>query len=260
MEFVPEGNLGTAKNLGIEVVLWPFSHDGTPESWLAYLNEAQAQDIKVIVRLWPEGWSWDGTTWQIDDQAQSFVQTVADHPAVFAIYTLEEPYWQGCWDCGYTTQEQQLLYNAIKAIADVPTFSEVDSMSFWTAQGEETAFADGICDYCATWYYPFRVDGSYRRSELISQLSADLEVARERAPNSKFVWLMQSYAQSGSYRMPTAEEMRDLASIVYSMDIDGALWYVWWFGPLYNDFLSNHPELHPVVREIYEDIVHRRQP
>lgn len=255
MEFVPQADLGTVKGLGIEVVLWPFSYDGTPENWLAYLDEAQAHGIKVIARLWPEGWNWEGTTWQIDDQARSFISTVAEHPATFAVYALEEPYWQGCWGCGYTTYEQQLLYNAIKAIAAVPVFSEIDSMSFWTGQGEETAFADGICDYCATWYYAFEDSGSYRRDELVSRLSADLSVVRDLAPKSKFVWLMQSFAQTGSYRMPTASEMQDLASIVYSMDVDGALWYCWWFESLYSDFLSTHTGLYPIVREIYEENV-----
>jgi hypothetical protein len=55
--------------------------------------------------------------------------------------------------------------------------------------------------------------------------------------------------------MPTADEMRDLASIVYSTDIDGALWYPWTMSGLYSDFLSNHPELYPVVREVYDEYV-----
>jgi len=260
MVFVDEGDFGMVKDLGTQVVQHTFAHDGTPESWLAYLDAAQAQDIQVIAWLWRQGWEWDGSTWHIDDQARSFVQTVAGHPALFAVYGLHEPYWNGCWGCGYTTAQQQALYDALKAIADVPIYSDVGRIGFWIAEGEETAFADGVCDYCATWYYPFLADGSYAREELISWLSAELMVMRERAPKSKLVWLMQSYAQSGSYRMPTADEMRDLASSVYSMDIDGALWYVWGFGPLYSDFLSNHPELHPVVREIYEDVVLPRRP
>ena len=250
MEFVPEGDLGTVKGLGTEVVLWAVSHDGTPESWLAYLDEAQAQGVKVITWLWPQGWNWNGNGWQIDAQARSFVQTVAGHPALFAVYALHEPV-----DSGYTTAEQQALYDAIKALADVPIYSETDSMSLWeTVGGEECTFEDGICDYCATWYYPFFKGSVYDRDQLIDRLTADLSVTREQAPNSKFVWLMQSFASSGPYRMPTADEMRDLASIVYSMDVDGALWYVWQFDP-YSDFLSNDPELYPVVREIYEDVV-----
>jgi hypothetical protein len=180
---------------------------------------------------------------------------VADHPALLAVYALHEPYWNGCWGCGYTTAEQQALYDAIKAIADVPIHSAVDSMSFWTDYSEETAFADGICDYCETWYHPFLADGTYEREKMIEQLEADLVVAQERAPNSKVVWSMQTFAQEGAYRMPTAEEMQDMASIIYSRSIDGALWYPWNFGELYSDSLANHSELYPVIEEIYREIV-----
>jgi len=255
IEFVPVSDFEKLKELNIEVVLLVFPHDSDIKSWKNYLDEAQTYNLRVIGRLWPEGWMWNGTDWQIDEKAHSFIRTLAEHPATLAVYSLEEPYWQGCWGCGYTTPQLQLLYEDIKAIADVPVYAEVGSMSFWTDRGEETAFADGICDYCANWYYPFQADGTYKREELISSLTADLSVAMERAPDSKFIWLMQSFAQRGTFRMPTAEEMIDLASIVYDMEVDGALWYSWWSGPIYNDFLSNHPELYPVVGDIYKEIV-----
>jgi hypothetical protein len=301
MHFVPSSDLARVRDLGVGVVLMSFRHDGTPAEWLAYLEAAWAEQIQVIAWLYPPGWHWDGATrvylplvlsrdlsplsapssaehaessrtvllaeergsWQIDEQAELFVQTVSEHPALLAVYALHEPYWNGCWGCGYTTTQQQALYTAIKAIADVPIHSAVDSMSAWTRYAEQenkdTAFADGICDYCETWYHPF-LEGPegpvYERAQLIAQLEADLAVARARAPNAKIVWSLQSFAhRDGYYRMPTADEMRNLASIIYSTDIDGALWYPWDFGELYSDFLSKHPELHPVVKEIYEDIV-----
>lgn len=251
MEFVPHGDIGTVKGLGAEVVLWSFSSEAIPGSWLTYLDEAQAHGVRVIAWLWPQGWNWNGSGWQIEDQARSFVQTVAGHPALFAVYALHEPV-----DSGYTTAEQQALYDSIKALADVPIYSETDSMSLWeTVGGEEYVFEDGICDYCATWYYPFLEGGVYEKEQLVDQLTADLSVMREQAPNSKFVWLMQAFGSGGPYRMPTPDEMRDLAFIVYSTDVDGALWYVWWFESVYSDFLSSQPETHPVAREIYEDVV-----
>jgi hypothetical protein len=257
MHHVSQDDLEVVKRLQVEVVLGAFAHDGPPENWLAYLDEAQAQGIRIVAWLWPQGWLWDGVEWQIDDQAELFVQTVVGHPALLAVYSLHEPYWNGCVGCGYTTAQQQALYNDIKAIADVPIYSAVGSIAFWTAQGEETAFADGVCDYCDNWHYPFKKGGIYEREELVARLMADLAIARQQAPNSKIVWGMQSFAQGRPYnlRMPDADEMRDLASVVYSTDIDGALWYTWTFGDLYSDFLSNHPELYPVVREIYEEYV-----
>jgi hypothetical protein len=255
MDMVRTEHLANVADLDIEVVGQVFRHNGTPESWLDQLDEAEKRGLEVIAWLWPQGWEWDGATWQFDSQARSFVETVAGHPATFAVYALHEPYWQGCWGCGYTTHEQQLLYDAIKAIADVPIFSAVDSMAFWTAQGEETAFADGICDYCETWYYPFLED-EYHWDEFLTHLHEDLAVARERAPNSKIVWAMQAFAQDPpGFRMPTSAEMDDMAREVYAAGVDGALWYPWTFNTLYDDFLFNHPELYGTVRDVYQDHV-----
>jgi hypothetical protein len=255
MVFVPEDQFGAVRELGIEVVEKTFDHTGSPADWLALLDKARDHDLKVIAWLWPEGWSWDGSAWQIDDKARSFVQTVSKHPATLAVYGLHEPYWQGCWGCGYTTAQQQLLYDAIKAIADVPIYSEVGGVAFWTEQGEDTAFAERVCDYCGNWYYPFQ-DGKYERDILLQKLKDDLAVMRERAPNSKLVWGLQTFAKDPpGYEMPTAKEMYDLAAIVFAAGVDGASWYPWTFGELYSDVLSNHPELYDTVRRVYDTIV-----
>jgi hypothetical protein len=258
MQFVYLDDLSKAKELGIEVIMTDLPHDGTPADWLGFLNAAQAHCIRVIPWLWPQGWTWNGTAWQIDTQARLFLQTVAGHRALFAVYALHEPYWNGCEGCGYTTATQQALYSAIKAIANVPLYSEINGIADWTARGQATAFADGICDYCQSSYYPFMDGGIYERDELIAQLTADLAVARERAPHSKVVWTMPAFKYPpDDLRMPSADEMRDLASIVYSKGVAGAWWYPWKFNDLYPDYLYKHPELYPAVRSIYEDYVRK---
>lgn len=255
IQFVPAEDFSIVADLGAEVVSQVFPYLGSPESWLYQLDQAQEHNMKVIATLFPQGWEWDGASWRIDNQARSFLHTVADHPALFAVYALHEPYWQNCTGCGYTTYQQQLLYNEIKETADVPVFSDIGSISFWTNQGEEMTFADGVCDYCATWYYPFTLN-DYERDKLINRLKSEVAVAFERAPESKIVWYMQSFAQDSlDLRMPQTEEMYDMARLVYESGMDGALWYVWSFGSLYDDYLSNHPELHNTVRQIHQDIV-----
>lgn len=254
-EFVDVADLPKIKSLGMNVVMQDFPRDGSPADWLAYLDAAHEQELQVIAWFWPESWTWNGSEWIIDRQAKQFIETVAAHPALFAVYGLHEPYWNNCEGCGYTTAQQQALYQAIKRIADVPIYSDLDAIASYSARGPDTAFADGVCDYCGVWYYPFRSDGRYEREKLIAQLQADLAVLKERAPNSRLVWIMQSFAQGAPYflRMPTADEMRDLAAIVYAEDIAGAFWYPWSFDSSeYRSFLSKNPELFPVVREIYE--------
>jgi hypothetical protein len=173
-----------------------------------------------------------------------------------AVYALHEPYWGGCEGCGYTTAEQQALYSALKAIANVPIYSEIQGIAYWAERGPETAISDGVCDYCQGSRYPFRDGGVYERDELIAALLADLAVLRERAPHSSLVWTMPVMAYPPDrFRMPTPEEMRDHAAIVYSADVAGAWWYMWTFDGHYDDHLSRHPELYPVVSEIFEQYV-----
>lgn len=250
MQFAMGNDLTTIETLGVTVVLQTFHHDDTPEEWMAQLDLAQSHNLQVVGRLWPEGWDWNGAVWHIDDQARLFVQTVASHPATLAVYALHEPFWRGCRSCGLTTAQQQVLYRKLKAMANVPIYSELGDIAFWANRGQETTLADGVCDYCGAWFYPAFADGSFHRQEFIAHLEDNIAIIRELAPASKLVWLMQVYAKENHRRMPTFEEIRDMGSIVATKDVDGIFWYVWQFGPLYSDFLSNHPELYPAVRNV----------
>jgi hypothetical protein len=252
MQYASGDDLPTVRTLGVTVVLQTFRHDGDPDEWLAQLDLARRHGLQVVGRLWPEGWTWDGAAWQIDEQARLFVQTVAAHPATLAVYALHEPYWRGCRTCGLTTAQQQELYRQIEAIADVPLYSEIGSITFWVDAGRATTLADGMCDYCAVSYYPFFADGSYDREQFIERLEEDLAAIRQLAPSAKLVWGLQVFAQSDAptpRRMPTAKEIADIGAIVSEHDVDGIFWYVWKFGPLYDDFLSNHPELFPAIAQ-----------
>ena len=163
MQFVPEEDLQTVKSFGTEVVLQTFFRNSPPEDWISYLDAAEAADIKVVASFWQPGWTYDGEQWIIDDEVKAFIKLVEDHPALFAIYSIHEPYWNGCFGCGYTTAEVQQLYSAIKEIADVPIFADMDELVFWAERSEENVFADAICDYCGLWYYPATTDGTFDR-------------------------------------------------------------------------------------------------
>jgi len=259
-QFVPIHELSTVRRLGFTVVLNNFDYEATPREWIAYLDAARAQGLKVIAWLWPEGWKLDRRTgaWTIDAQAQRFLRTVSSHPALFAVYGLHEPYWNECEGCGYTTAHQQALYRAIKAIAPVPVYSEINGFAFWAEQGAATTIAPGMCDYCQTAFYPFMSNGAYKRKELLNHIQDEIAALRRYAPDVRLVWTMQSMAHRGDrLRMPTADEMRDYARIVYAHpEVVGAWWYMWrWDNELYHDYLANHPELYPAVREIAQTVV-----
>lgn len=263
-QFVPIDELPQVRALGFDTVLTDFAYDAQPADWLAYLDAAQREDVRVIPWLWPEGWTLDRRSgaWTIDAQAQLFLRTVAGHPALFAVYGLHEPYWNECAGCGYSTAQQQALYRAIKAIAPVPVYSEINGFAFWAERGAATTIAAGVCDYCQTAFYPFERGGIYNRDELIAHMELEIAALQRHAPDVKLIWTMQSMSHRGdNLRMPTADEMIDYAQLAYGRpEIAGAWWYVWrWDGDLYPDYLAKHPALHPAVWTIADTIVAPRR-
>lgn len=251
IQYVPESDYGTVSDLGTDAVLVDFPHDGSPEEWITMLDTAQASDLRVVAWLWPNGWAWDGGAdrWNLDDQAVAFLHTVADHPALLAVYGTHEAYWNECFDCGYTTAQLQQLYRRIKAVEEVPIYSAFSGFAFWQEMGPETTFADGICDYCDTWYYPVLADGAFDRDEYIRRLDEEITTFRRLAPNSKFVWVLQSFgSREWDRSLPTPEHLADMAELASQADIDGVWWYPWTFdSETYEDVLSDSPHLHPVV-------------
>ena len=259
-QYVLIDELPFIRQLGFTVVLNDFSYEASPTEWIAYLNAAQAQNLKVIAWLWPEGWQLNRLTqkWTIDAQAELFLKSVANHPALLAVYGLHEPYWMECEGCGYTTAQMQALYQAIKKIAPVPIYSEINGIAFWAEQGPATTIANGICDYCQTAFYPFLTDGSYQHDELLQHLNREIAALQRHAPQSQLIWTMPAMSHvEDQLRMPTSSEMFDYARLVYAREeIWGAWWYMWrWDDELYPDYLAKHPQLFWTVCEIARTIV-----
>lgn len=264
IQFVPLAELPQVRALGFDLVLTDFTYDAAPTEWVTYLDTAWSLNMRVIPWLWPEGWTLDRQTgvWTIDTTAQRFLETIARHPATFAVYALHEPYWMECDTCGYTTAEQQALYRAIKQIAPVLIYSEINGLTFWAEATPEKAIASGVCDYCQTTFYPLLTNGRYLRDELITQIQREIATLQRLAPESRLIWTMPAFEyHEDDLRMPTSDEMWDYASLVYSRpEISGAWWYMWrWDNDLYSSYLALHPELHPTVRKIADDIVALRR-
>lgn len=260
MEYVDNPNeYSQVAGLGINTVMLDFAADGNPASWLGQLDQAQASGFQVVAVFYPDGWSWDeaSSDWVFTDQAVEFLETVEGHSALFAVYSLHEPYWRDCYGCGYTTAQQQSLYSDIKAIADVPIYASFSSFQ-WAHEtyGEDYAFADGIADYGDTWFYPSERRG-YDEVTYRETLESELAYVRSQAPNTKFVWVMQAFgSKEWGKRMPTYDQMVDLASAAMEYDIDGVFWYTWDFDQReYQQVLSEHPDLQWAVRQIYDEFL-----
>jgi hypothetical protein len=255
MQFVPTEDYEQVRELKIDAVLRDFPIEAGAERWREMLDDADDAGLRVVAVLWEPGWSWNEETgqWDMDPRAVQFLHTVEGHPALLAVYTTHESYWNGCFGCGYTTPQLQQLYRQIKAIADVPTYAALGEIEFWRDFSEETTLANGVCDYCDIWYYPVLEGGTYNRAEYVNRLYRESAAMRELAPDSKLVWVLQAFAsQDAGRRLPNADQLLEMAELAAQISPDGIWWYPWTFDETeYQEVLKDNPHLHDVVREAH---------
>ena len=253
-----DGDLEKAASLGIDTVMVDF--DGSdPSRWLRQLDHARSLDLMVVANYWPgrAAWRWTGSDWDIHEHAVEFVETVADHPALLAVYLLHEPYWNG--GDGITTAQQRELYQYVKSIADVPLYSAFSSSAFETGK-----FSTGVCDYCDSWYYPSKMDHPYKGERLLYKLEKVLNHFHATAAGTdmKLVWILQAFESADSNKeMPTYDEMIDLAETAINYQsasgqrVDAVFWYTWRHGSQYEEVLGDRPDLQPAVKEVHDRFV-----
>lgn len=254
VEFVPPAQFDDVAALGANAVLIDFPASKGPNRWKQILDAADDEGLRVVATLYPFQWEWDESVerWRVSKKGRKFLRTIEDHPALLAVYALHEPYWNGCEGCGYTTAQQQALYDKITGIADVDVYSSFSSFK-WAHRtlGPKYEFAPGICDWCDTWRYPNQFNG-YKRKKMIKRLDRELAYFRQRDPNAKFVWVLQGFESAEANRkLPSYDQLLDQADVALSRDIDALFWYTWTFDPNeYQEVLGDHPELQPAIAEV----------
>lgn len=225
--------LAYLRELGVGVVaqVFPSELAGTnhEQDWFIFLDEAQAQGIQVIARLWPPH-DWDGV--QFDFRyVKRFLTTIEGHPAVLAYFGLHEPLET------FSGDQLRTYYQAVKSFAPhTPILHAMSNIASFEADPRfsDRRFTDGMCDLCAIWYYPFRVvDGQaiFERQRVGEVITANDALVRARDPDAQLWFLAQTYAMeqhSPPLRMPSADEMSSLADVALEgWRIDGLLWYPW---------------------------------
>ncbi|MBN1812153.1 MAG: hypothetical protein JXA14_09985 [Anaerolineae bacterium] len=228
--------LSYLRELGVGVVVQVFSSrlvdTGQEQDWLIFLDEAQAQDIRVIARLWPP-YDWDGA--QFDFQyVERFLDVVQGHPALLAYFGLHEPLET------FSGDQLRAYYQSVKGYApDVPIFHAMSDIAGFEADPRfgDRRFTDGICDLCAIWYYPFRLQNGepvFEEQRVRDVAAANDALVRERDPDAQIWFLAQAYALAdypSPLRMPSAQEMQALAGLLLEdPHIDGLIWYPWGHG------------------------------
>ncbi|MBN1955573.1 MAG: hypothetical protein JW900_11060 [Anaerolineae bacterium] len=256
--------LEALRALHVNVVVQTFDSrlvdSGEEARWLIYLDEAERAGIGVIARLWPPN-DWNGTSFDLTYVGR-FLQVVGDHPALVAYVGLHEPQED------FTSEQLRAFYRGLKEIApQVPIFHFNNDLSRFerSLRYPGRDFSDDICDICAVFYYPFRIENGqtvFERQELLAVVSANAELVHARDPDAQFWFLGQAFADADNphaFRAPAPEEMLELARMVLDVPgVDGFLWYPYQHGAY--DLVLSDPEMasqRQAVREAYERYVER---
>jgi hypothetical protein len=165
----------------------------------------------------------------------------------------------------YTSEQLREFYTEVKKMSPNLPIAHYMGYIAWfdfNLRFPGRRFTAGICDLCITWYYPAsQKTGTpiLEENELRNRIQENLNLVKERSPESEFWFHGQTYTQHAhkrKLRMPTPEEMETIFLIATEEGVDGFLWYPWNHNT-YDQVLSDE-EMSPqreAVREIYEKYV-----
>lgn len=219
------------KTLGVDTVIQTFSSNGTSESWLIFLDEAELLDIQVIAFLYPAG-KWTGSRFDYES-IRDFLAVVGDHPALLAYLGLHEPLEE------FTSEQLKEFYQTVKSYSpDLPIAHYLSDMEWFDGSFRFSGrkFSEGICDICIIWYYPARFKRGnpiFEEKVLIEVIQNNRQLLDNRAPDAQLWFLGQAFALEAhvrNLRMPNPEEMEKIFILAADAEIDGFLWYPWSHG------------------------------
>lgn len=218
----------------VEMLVRPSTADA---EILASLDAAQELGLLVLLHIHDRGQPTE-VPWSpsigVTPRGAEILRLIEDHPAVWAIYAFEEPF--DYTSAGHVTPDQQReLYTAIKAIADVPVYSDLSTIS--RAEREGLTLSDGMCDICCV--APGWPD------DPIAKLNAEVSTWQRLMPNSQLAVMVNAYDAGSRYVMPTAEQIRSFRSQLCALGLP-YLYYPWQHSR-YTRALQDVPDLWPVI-------------
>lgn len=220
---------------------------------LGSLNRAQALGLRVLLHIYDsesntrKPWRLEDGNWVVSERGVEILRLVEGHPALFAVYTLHEPYDSS--DYHADSDAQRALYALLKSYVDVPLYTDIATLQRPLQFSE--VLSDGMCDYCATFPTTFRGSWTSERSlaETFRRIDADLAAQRQYMPNSELVFLVNMYqiGDGDRYRLPTEEELIAVRDYVCELGTP-ILYYPWTHGG-YDITLSEAAALWPLIAE-----------
>lgn len=245
--FIDESDLPELAALNVKLVI--VDVDPIPQAALAILDTAESYGMHAILRVRGSGdWGWDGNSFDLSLLAD-FEPVIGGHPALFAVFGLHEP-WER-----FTADQLRQFYNQWKAVAP--------SLALFHHFGHlRSKFTAGMADVGSITAKPHFWDrdgnpanyyGERTRRKVI-----DAQTYIRADPDAVLCVVPQAHGQDPSsrkrpIRMPTADEMRENAAIIFGeFGVTCGLWYPYQH-PRYDHVLGDPEfgEQRQIVAETY---------
>lgn len=215
------------KNTGISVIGQPLSEYTTSDDWIAYLDAAQDNGLKVTF-LFPNKLpgvipSWNGTNFDLNFSGE-VLQAVKDHPALYSFALYDEP-WEEM-----SAEQLRVLYSQAKEIA--PNVNMLVGFSRQIVLAAESNnrsrdFTSGMCDTClisSLDYRRYPQDGNkeiFYEETLRKTHKVSREIISREAPEARIGTNTQLFGSSGSsYYFPTLDEYKKSIDIILSDEME----------------------------------------
>jgi hypothetical protein len=255
---------GLLRSKGINTIVTALSPSDRG-GWAIAFERARQLDLKLIVALWPLPYKMNGDEVSIQG-AEEFLNYLKlnpeDRQRVLALYGVDEPFWQDCYGCGWTTPQMIRLRERIRRIIpDMKMYYDMGDISFWERMNRDpsskhffnkTWIDDTAFDYLSIYYGKDhsgkRLQESIRANR--SVLNGDNTLGRKL--NINLICMMNTYRSTAfKVAMPNRDELVDFSGqAISSGQIDGYGFYPWHMD-LYEDDLSRHPEVWDAIEVIY---------
>lgn len=234
------------KQLGVGVAGQSFSDRSTEADWQAYLDAAEAEGLGVLPVFFDAPPAWDGNAWDLGING-AFLTAMKDHPALYAIFIMDEPFHREKHR-GVTTAALQQLYQQVKGIAPNVPVAVQFSREITDAEQENDrrhAFKSGLCDICIISALEFRNYGLGNRLDedtLMENQSVSRLVISREAPQAQIWTTVQVFGAArttssggsgSSYFMPSAEQLQQMLDLLLSAEVQsngrlsGIVWQQW---------------------------------
>lgn len=235
----------------VELIVYPY----TPaRDVVAALDMAQTLEYRVLFHIYDANtntrvpWDWDGTQWTISVHGIEVLELVEDHPAMWALYCLEEPF-------DYTSEShmsadaQRAMYTFLRQYTDLPLYSEMGSIT--RAEQEGIELSDGMCDKCCV------APTNWNRGlgDSIDRADAEYDTWQRAMSTAELIYMVNTYDAEGQ-RTPTKEELGAFRDHACSLGVP--IVYYPWYHDLYDATLEDAPELWPVIAEHCETPIDSR--